>query len=246
LERVVWKALNSEPKNIMDFVKLGCWPSVKRALFALEAEGAAKRIAPATVRRTWIRGDQVPSSMATRAALGTRDSLLRYITEHPGSTMNSIRRRWSHATILGAVRAGELLESKAGNATALWPITNPPGPVLGSPMVRATAILTELGTGKRSTLQLVKDHPEDADLIALLRRNGWMEGTSVQVVGYGLTMPHSGAVEALHALEALVTALGPTTLDQLAESRPMLLRRLQHQGTLDVAKQRRLIVPTTT
>jgi hypothetical protein len=112
-------------------------------------------------------------------------------------------------------------------------------------MERATSILALVGAGICTALQLVKD-PQDAELIVQLQRQGWLEGSSVQVAGYGFNQPHMGSVQALDALQALVSHLGPMSLDQLAESRPKLLRRLQHQGAIETAKLRNFIIPTTT
>jgi hypothetical protein len=105
--------------------------------------------------------------------------------------------------------------------------------------------LALVGAGTCPALKLV-EAPDDAELIALLQRQGWLEGSSAQVVGYGLISPHSGPVAALDALQALVSHHGAISLDQLAESRPKLLRRLQHQGSLEAAKVRFFINPTST
>lgn len=53
----------------------------------LEQQGAARRLRPAPTRRTWVRGDQPPSCATTRAALGTRASLLEYLAQHPGGRL---------------------------------------------------------------------------------------------------------------------------------------------------------------
>jgi DNA-binding HxlR family transcriptional regulator len=229
----VWRRLRAQPQTMRDLRRATgiTHAAVRRALLALEREGAARRSLPAPARRTWVRGDGQPSCATTRAALGTRDSLLAFLSEHPGVVASSLTRRWSRGTIDGAIRAGVVRGSPVGVNQALWLAADAPATDRAARIVR---LLAGIGAATVSTVGLITN-PEDSDCLLLLTRNGWLEGDVARVSGYGLTDHRSGAVPALDALRSYVQHHGKQTVASLGAARPVLMRRLQHQNGIPAA-----------
>lgn len=234
-ERMVWQALH--PTRRQNAVEIAaqvpaCCATVRRALVDLEQEGAARRDGPARARRTWVRGSEQPSCLTTRAALGTRASLLTYLAKHPGIRAASLYRRWGRGLINGAIRAGEVRGLRQGVHQTLWLAAN--APAAPTEEDRIAAVLAAVGADAIATRPLVKT-AEDSDRVMLLIRHGWLEGGATRVAGYGLTRHHTGTVAAIDALRSFAATHGPMPLDRLAQVRPSLFRRLQHQDALATA-----------
>ncbi len=233
-ERLVWQALHATRRqNIREVTAQvpASFATVRRSLWDLEQQGAARRDVPGA-RRTWVRGNQQPSCQVTRAALGTRASLLTYLARHPGSRAASLYRRWGRGLINGAIRAGKVRGLRSGVDQTLWLAAD--APVAPSEEDRIAAVLAAVGADAISTRPLVKT-AEDSDRLMLLIRHGWLEGGAARVAGYGLADHHTGSVAAIVALRSFAAAHGPMPLERLAQVRPSLFRRLQHQDALATA-----------
>lgn len=239
-ERMVWQALHATRRqNIREVTAQvpACFATVRRSLWDLERQGAARRDVPGA-RRTWVRGSQQPSCLTTRAALGTRTSLLTYLARHPGIRAATLYRRWGRGLINGAIRAGEVCGLRQGVHQTLWLAAS--APAAPTEEDRIAAVLAAVGADAISTRSLVQT-AEDSDRVMLLIRHGWLEGGAARVAGYGLTKHHTGSVAAIVALRAFAAAHGAMPLDRLAQVRPSLFRRLQHQDALATAAAESLI-----
>jgi hypothetical protein len=180
-----------------------------------------------------VHGDREPNCLTTRAPLGTRDSLLAYLAQHPGTLATSLYRRWSRGTIDGAIRAGAVQGTPTGNRQALWLATDARIPATDR-ADRVASILAGVGAAAVSTVGLVRSG-EDSDCLLLLIRNGWLEGDVARVSGYGLTNHRAGSVPALDALRSYTSHHGTQSIASLGTSRPVLMRWLQHMGSIPAA-----------
>ncbi len=240
-ERMVWEALHpTRQQNAVEIAAQvpACCSTVRRALMDLERQGAARRDGPARARRVWIRGSEQPACLVTRAALGTRATLLTYLAKHPGIRAATLYRRWSRGLINGAIRAGLVRGLRQGVQQSLWLAAD--APAAPTEDDRIAAVLSAVGTNAISTRALVKT-AEDSDRLLLLIRHGWLEGGVARVAGYGLADHHTGTVAAIVALRSFAAAHGPMSLDRLTQVRPSLFRRLQHQDALATAAAEGLI-----